>query len=151
MKRVFGRTTLPYMKSREIFLFTVSKGIHVHFVAYPYAHLEHPLATTSLPLAALADIAANKAYTIGRRGAWRDYVDLFFLLKYGYFTLTEIISYTEKKFAGEFHDKLFLEQLTYFDDLDILSTKYLRESYTDDQIKSFLEEAVKGNLKKILP
>ena len=63
----------------------------------------------------------------------------------------KIISFAERKFAGEFHDKLFLEQLTYFDDVEILPTKFFKESFTDNQIKAFLEDEVRKYLKKILP
>ena len=151
MKRVFGSTTLPYVSSKELCLFTVGKGIQLHFVAYPYTHLKSPIPTRSIPVASLTDLVANKAYTIGRRGAWRDYVDLFFLLKWHYFTLEEIITLAENKFAGEFHDKLFLQQLTYFDDVEILPTTYLKESYTNAKMRSFLEREVANYLKKILP
>ena len=63
----------------------------------------------------------------------------------------KIISFAERKFACEFHDKLFLEQLTYFDDVEILPTKFFKESFTDNQIKAFLEDEVRKYLKKILP
>jgi len=151
MKKVFGVSTLPYVNTSELCLFTVGKGTYIHFVAYPYPHLKTPLQTQSISLVSLTDLAANKAYTIGRRGAWRDYVDLFFLLKWHYFTLEEIITLAENKFAGEFHDKLFLEQLTYFDDIEILPTAFLKESYTDNQIKSYFSDEVAAYLKNILP
>jgi len=41
------------------------------------------------------DIAADKAFTVGRRGAFRDYVDLYFLLK-DKTTLPKIISDAQK-------------------------------------------------------
>lgn len=99
----------------------------------------------------LDNLIAKKAFKICINGTWRDYVDLFILLKWKLYTLDKIIALSEKKFAGEFHDKLFLEQLTYFDDLEILSTNFIKERYTDDQIKKFLADAVKKHLKKILP
>jgi len=86
------------------------------------------------------DLAANKAYNVGRRGAWRDYIDLFFLLKWKYYSIDKLIKLAELKFSGEFNSKLFLEQLVYFKDLTIATTDFLKESYTDSEIKEFLEK-----------
>jgi hypothetical protein len=97
------------------------------------------------------DLIANKAYTIGRRGAWRDYVDIFICLKWGICSIDKIIRLAKKKFNGEFNEKLFFEQLTYFDDIKIIPTEYIKDSYTPSEIKSFLELEVRKYLKKILP
>ncbi len=40
-----------------------------------------PSTTTVINLMDLRDLASNKARVVGQRGKWRDYVDLFFLLK----------------------------------------------------------------------
>jgi hypothetical protein len=45
------------------------------------------------------EIAATKAYTIGRRGAYKDYIDLYFILSEQHATLTDIIDVAEKKFG----------------------------------------------------
>ena len=37
-----------------------------------------PIKTDSMDLMDIKDIATNKAYTIGRRPKWRDYVDIYF-------------------------------------------------------------------------
>lgn len=89
-------------------------------------------------------IAANKAYKIQRGATWRDYVDLFFLLKKNFTTLEKVIADANKRFAGEFNEKLFLEQLVYFDDLEVVFTKFLQEKYTENQIKKFLIKTVKN-------
>ena len=88
--------------------------------------------------------------TIGKRGAWRDYVDLFFLLKKELCLIEDIITLAEQKFAGMFSEKLFLEQLVYFADLDMVPTIYLKESYEEKEIKSFLEKQVEEYIQKRL-
>jgi len=82
---------------------------------------------------------------------WRDYVDLFFFLKWRFYSIKKIIALAKEKFGGEFNEKLFLGQLVYFDDIKIVPTVFLKESYTDDEIKSFLEKEVEAYIKKILP
>jgi hypothetical protein len=46
----------------------------------------------------LLEIAALKAYAMGRRAKWKDYVDMYFLLKY-HFTIDEIAKKTDEIFA----------------------------------------------------
>jgi hypothetical protein len=61
-----------------------------------------------VPLLSVREIAATKAYTIGRRGAYKGYIDLYFILSEQHATLTDIIDVAEKKFGVEFNSRLFL-------------------------------------------
>ena len=74
-----------------------------------------------IQLAAPREIALMKAYSIGRRATFRDYIDLYFLFKTNIVTLTYIEAKAKQKFilGGEtiFSMKLFLEQLTYLVDI----------------------------------
>lgn len=79
-----------------------------------------------------------KAYALGRRSKWKDYVDLFFLLK-DKFTLQQIIDRAIMIFGDLFSDKLFRSQLSYFDDIDYTEeVDYLVNAPSDAEIKSFL-------------
>ncbi len=42
-----------------------------------------------LPSRALLDLAAMKAYAMGRRSKWKDYVDLYFIIK-DHFSIDQI-------------------------------------------------------------
>ena len=148
--KIFGKSIITEYNSGDIYSIVTPSEVTVTFVYYPYPLLKKPLITHSLPLFHLDDLAANKAYTIGRRGKWRDYVDLFFLLKEKYYSLTEIINFSGKKFLGEFNDKLFLEQLTYFNDLKIVPIDFIKKKYEPDEIKSFFENQTRHYLQKIL-
>lgn len=64
----------------------------------------------------LITLASLKAFALGRRAKWKDYVDLYFLLgKYG---LEEIDKKAQGIFGEHFNPKLFRQQLCYFDDID---------------------------------
>ena len=126
------------------------KNIEISFVCHPYKPLQKFIETDSISLFHLDDLAANKAITIGKRGAWRDYVDLFFLLRKKLYSIDTLITLAEKKFAGMFSEKLFLEQLVYFDDLDIATIVFIKESYKEKEIKSFLEKQVEEYVRKRL-
>lgn len=149
VKRIFSKNIFIEIITFEQLNFFTSNKINITFAAHPFKPLRKPIKTGSISLFHLDDLAANKAYTIGRRGAWRDYVDLFFILKWKISSLKEIIKNTEKKFAGEFNDKLFLKQLVYFNDLEILPVKFLKESYSINKIQNFLKDEVRKYLKKV--
>lgn len=65
----------------------------------------------------LLTLAAMKAYALGRRPKWKDYVDLYFILK-DHFFIKEICDKSDKIFGKEFNEKLFRRQLSYFNDMD---------------------------------
>ena len=92
-------------------------NIKMTFYVYPYA-MKHQInfeKIVSLP--DIITIAAMKAFALGRRAKWKDYVDLYFILQH--YSLKEIVSKARKYYpAGEFDEKLFREQLAYFKDLD---------------------------------
>lgn len=148
-KKIFGRIDF-YVNTEDQISFRTKDDISVTFVWYYFQPLHPPTKTLSIGLASPYDIAADKAYTIGRRAAWRDFVDLFFLLKKSGIAIEKIIKLAKKKFSGEFNEALFLEQLSYFKDLDVGPIEFLREVYTPAQIRRFLEREVRAYVKKRL-
>jgi hypothetical protein len=65
----------------------------------------------------LLTLAAMKAYTLGRRNKWKDYVDLYFIIS-KYHSLKKIIDRAKKIFSSEFNEKIFREALSYFKDIN---------------------------------
>lgn len=124
--------------------FVVRNEVKLTFLKHAFSPLYPPIRTSSLSLFNLKDLASNKAATIGRRGVWRDYVDLFFLIKKGVSSLASIITETEKRFGGEFNKRLFLEQLLYTKDITDFGIDYLNESYSFEEISSFFENQVES-------
>ncbi len=131
--------------------FTLPGHIDISFIWDPHPPTKPSIKTSGIPLYHLDDLATNKAITMGRRPAWRDYVDIFFFLKWNIYKLKDIISMSDKRFGGEFNQKLFLQQLTYFDDVPIAKTIFLKDPYSDQEIKSFLQTQVDSYLKTVLP
>lgn len=131
--------------------FLTEKKIQVTLFRYQFSPLYPLVKTDSLPLFDLRDLAADKAYTLGRRPAWRDYVDLFFLLKNRHISLEKIIQDAQKKFGFRFAPKLFLEQLSYFDDIENFKIEFIGRKYsrsvTQDYLKKQVISYVKQNLR----
>jgi hypothetical protein len=98
-------------------------------------------------LSSFKDIASDKAYAIGRRPEYRDYVDLFIVLKNG-FNLARTILDAKEKFRGEFSEKLFLSQLVYFEDLKDFTVEFIKEEYSIKEIKDFFKKVVNELISK---
>lgn len=139
-----------YIDSKDQISFRTTNNINVTFLWYYFDPLFPLTPTNSLPLASIQEIAADKAHTIGRRAVWRDYVDLFFLLKDQWITLKKINSIAEKKFGGEFNKALFLQQLSYFKDVEESSTEFVSRPYSFKEIKQYLETKVEEYIKEII-
>lgn len=101
----------------ELTFFTKS-GVKITFVYYPFGHA-FPVKRlkNGLQLFSVKDIAVMKAYTIGRRGEYRDYFDLYTILGSKVIDLRDLILKTKKIYGSVFEEKIFLQQLVYFDDL----------------------------------
>ena len=148
-RRLFGQIQVIQENNDQI-TFTTPQHIKLDFVNYPYLPIFPLVKTNSLPLASVNEIAADKASTIGQRATWRDYVDIFFLLKDRHVNLSEIISSAKQKFSGEFNEVLFCEQLVYFKDLEVVPIEFIQQTYSETEIKNFLEVQVNQFLKQNL-
>jgi hypothetical protein len=91
-----------------------------------------------LRLPKLIDLAAMKAYALGRRSKWKDYVDMYFLLK-EHFTVEQITGRAIEIYGQFFSEKLFRAQLSYFNDINYSEpVEYLVPPIAEEEIKSFL-------------
>lgn len=113
-------------------------NIKITFFHFPYP-IKHPIKIDSfITIPTLLSLASMKAFALGRRAKWKDYVDLFFLLKYHY-TIKEICRESEINFGSQFSGKLFREQLAFHKDIDHSEPiEYLIPALSEDEIKKFL-------------
>ncbi len=65
----------------------------------------------------LLTLAAMKAHALAGRAKWKDYIDLYFILK-DFYNWSEITNKAKELFKGEFNEKLFRIQLAYFEDIN---------------------------------
>jgi len=93
------------------------QGVKHTFLHYPFPVIRPFEENHPLPLLSAKEILATKAYTIGRRGAFKDYVDLYIGISMGISSLQEIINLAREKYGNVFNDRLFLEQTVYLDDI----------------------------------
>lgn len=129
----------------ELTLFT-KNNIKITFLYYPFKpHFQILKMGKGLSLFSIPEIAIQKAYTIDRRGEYRDYFDLYTILKGGYIDLKQIIVTSKEVYGSVFNEKLFLEQLVYFGDLSSFSVIPVANKSLPQpkDIKQFLADEVK--------
>ena len=115
-------------------------GVKITFFNYPFS-MEHSVKVGSFTtIPTLLTLAAMKAFALGRRAKWKDYVDLFFILR-DYYSIKEISNQAQKIFGQLYSEKLFREQLAFHKDIDYTEPIiFVTMPVSDNEIKNFLVE-----------
>ncbi len=114
-------------------------GVKWTFLQYPFS-LECPDDFDGIiGMPSLLSLSAMKAYALSRRAKWKDYVDLYQIFRT--IPFADVIRQSRKIFGGEFNEKLFREQLGYFDDIDYTEevTYMPGHEVPDETVKQFLQ------------
>ncbi|MDO8611022.1 MAG: nucleotidyl transferase AbiEii/AbiGii toxin family protein [bacterium] len=114
--------------------------VKVTFFHYPFI-IDRPVDFDGfITLPDLLTLGAMKAFALGRRAKWKDYVDLYFIFQK--YSFQELIIKTSSIFKSEFNEKLFRTQLGYFDDIDHSEEIEYMAGFEkkDEDIKKFLEK-----------
>ena len=119
-------------------------NIKLTFLRYPF-EIKDIKQTKNISLASPITIGAMKAYALGRRGKWKDYIDLYILLQT--YPLKKIVNKAKEIFGTSFSEKMFLQQICYFEDIDYTEKViWLKKDHpTDNEVKSFLKEIAVKN------
>ena len=143
-KRAFSGHTLSVTYAAPEHLNIIVDGVRVTFLYYPYPVLESFVQYQNVPLASIREIATMKAFAVGKRLAYKDYVDWYFLLRGKHVELAEVIALAQRKFGSDFNDRLFLGQLVSFDDVPDQKISFAGASVARTEIERYLEETVRG-------
>jgi predicted nucleotidyltransferase component of viral defense system len=126
------------IKEEEDQIHFIINNVKVTFFQYPFVINDLIDFDRIIKIPSLINLAAMKAFALGGRGKWKDYVDLFFLLK-NHFTLSKIIEKADELFGEVFNGKLFREQISYFEDINYEEEViYLNKPIDKDEIKKYL-------------
>lgn len=115
-------------------------NVKLTFLKYPFPIVFSQNLGDFIRTPDLTTLAAMKAYALGRRAKWKDYVDLYFILKT--ISFNQIIAKAKSLYKNEFNEKLFREQLVYFEDIDRSeAVEFLPGFQVEERkIKRFLQE-----------
>ncbi|MDD3711435.1 MAG: nucleotidyl transferase AbiEii/AbiGii toxin family protein [Patescibacteria group bacterium] len=129
-----------FINSKDEYTILVD-DIKLTFLYYPFKFDSKENIDNIISLPDLETLAALKAYALGRRSKWKDYVDLYFILNNG-ISLAKIIKKANSIFKESFNEKIFRTQLAYFSDIDYSEkVDYIDTFKVDDkEIKDYLSQ-----------
>lgn len=90
--------------------------VQLTFYNYPFELKYNIRFDQIISMSDLLTIAAMKAFALGKRAKWKDYVDLYFIFQQ--YSLKEVVANANEIFKNQFSEKLFREQLSYHQDID---------------------------------
>ena len=138
---IFNSDIRVLINNSDELTFIANKDTKISFIFFPFPRKYEPIVENNVLLSSFKDIASDKAYAIGRRPEYRDYVDLYIILREGFFIEQTILD-ARQKFNGEFSEKLFLSQIVYFEDIKDFSVDYISKNYSIEEIKDFFKKEV---------
>ena len=134
-------TGFPCMVTRRVTeqMNLIVNDVKLTFFQYPFPIQATEQLESYFRLPSLLQLAAMKAYALGRRSKWKDYVDLYFLLK-DHFSIEELSTCANSLFGDLDSEKIFRAQLCYFEDVDYTEeVDYLITAPpTDEEIRKAL-------------
>ena len=115
-------------------------SVQITFYEYPYDIEAAVQFEDVIFMPDLLTLAAMKAFALGMRAKWKDYVDLYFIFRDRH-DFTAVADKAESIFGGMFNRKLFRQQLSYYEDVNYKEkVEYLTVPIADDEIKRFLTD-----------
>ena len=125
----------------------VINSVKITFFNFPY-EIDHPMVFNGIiKIPTLLDLAAMKTYALGGRAKWKDYVDLYYILK-DHHDLKELSVRATEIFGTYFNEKLFREQLCFFDDIDFSEkVEYMGDEINEEEIKKVLVDTATTKFK----
>lgn len=102
-------------------------GVKISFFEYPYPLISPTkIYKENVRLAGKPDIAVMKLDAIATRGTYKDFIDIYFLLKE--YSLEQLLEFLRKKFKDiNYNEMYLLKSLTYFEDAEQRCQKCLQK------------------------
>jgi len=127
-------------EDREL-TFMTKNNVKVTFYHFEYNMPYAERFGSYITMPTLLTLAAMKAFAFGQRAKWKDYVDMYFIMR-DHHTLDQIAAEAEKLFRGEFNAKLFRTQLAYFEDINYKEAVIFKPGFevSDSEVKRSLTE-----------
>jgi hypothetical protein len=118
----------------------IVNNVKLTFYQYPYPIDPQIPFDNIIKMPSLLTLGAMKVFALGKRAKWKDYVDMYFLLR-DHFSLQEISDHAERIFGGMFNAKLLRQQLMYYKDVNYYEPiEYVVDPIENQEIELFLTE-----------
>lgn len=132
----------PYTVTRRVEeqLNLTLKDVKFTFFEYPYPVEANCKFEDIIKLPDLLNLASMKAFALGRRSKWKDYIDLYYILK-DHYSVKQIVEVSGNIYGQLFSEKLFRAQLSYFEDIDYSEeVECLDKRPSNKEIREYLME-----------
>ncbi len=136
--KAFGKNYVITRRVTEQLNVSIDK-VKLTFFEYPFDISVNYSLNNIIKLPDLLTLAAMKAFALGKRSKWKDYVDLYYILK-DYYSISIISEKATEIFGDLFSEKLFRAQLSYFEDVDYTEKVEFMKGFDVSQ------ETIKKNL-----
>ena len=137
--RKIGEISRVLIDEKSVYTVIVS-GVKLTFLHYPFK-VSSIIEQDYFRTLDAVSLAALKAYALGRRAKWKDYVDLYFVFQD--YSISDVVEEAKKIFSQYFNTKNFYQQLSYFADIDYSEKVYYMKGFEIE------EKVIKKYLKKI--
>lgn len=117
-------------------------GARITFLTYRFPAIADPVELQGIRLFSILDIAATKAYALGRRATLKDYVDLYFIVQEKHCSLKDIVGAANRRYGSFFDPRLFFEQLIYLKDVSEEKIRFLKQAVSKDEVEKFFEAEI---------
>jgi hypothetical protein len=122
----------------SIQLHCIVNGVKLTFFQFPYPITPSVEFEKTIKMPDLLTLAAMKAFALGGRGKWKDYVDLYYIFK-NHYAFEQVTEKAGSLFGDAFNEKLFKQQLAYFDDISFEEeVEYVTDPVSENEIKNYL-------------
>lgn len=119
----------------------IDESVKISFFTYKYKLIDKTITDENFTFASVADIGCMKLSAITGRASNKDYIDLYFILKF--FSLSELLEKAHEKYP-QLDSNLILKSLVYFE--DITAEKMTFKNNNDiafEEVKKRLKSEVK--------
>ena len=130
-------------KKSEQTIIGILNNTKISFMGYHYPILSPLKNISSVNVADVVDIACMKIDTISSRGAKRDFIDVFFIVK-EIIPLKEIFEFFEKKYAAINYNMMHIKKsLVFFDDAESDPMPQMLKPVKWNEVKLFFRKEIK--------
>ena len=98
VEKIFKESTVDIIINHSEQLSLIINQTKVDFVKYPFSLILSLIEYEEVKIVKIPEIAAMKAYTIGRRATYKDYIDLYFIFSEKHNPLSNVIEMSKEKF-----------------------------------------------------
>lgn len=142
IKEVFKKyKILKVQEEKNTLTVFIDNDIKLSFFTYKYRLVNKLINEDNFRLASVFEIACMKLSAITGRASNKDYIDIYFILKY--FLLKDLLRGINKKF-DDLDESLVLKSLVYFDDIEKEPIRFKNNNKVNfADVRKFLENNIK--------